>query len=253
MSRLKKTQEWMQAVVTHPQGVQKGALSTTMDGKLREIESLISPSKSLSSQQRIGIYNSSYFARLLECFQSEYNGLLNALGAELFEHLTWSFLQLYPSTSYTLNKLGELFPTFLKNSLEENLQGESPDWWQLFILDMALYERKYVEVFHGDGHENIISDDVFGVEPLKLSPSVALLELQFPISECIGEFRENETNSFPVQEKTYCVFSRQNYRIKVHTVDFEEWEALQHWIKDPKQKCPEAYAEQWRLKGIGYS
>lgn len=253
MKNLKNTQVWVQEVITQPNGVQTGASSAPFLGESKNIEGMILPSKYLSSEQRIGIYQNAYLARLLECFRSEYNGLLNAIGADLFEHLVRTYLQEHPSTSYTLNKLGEHFPKYLKNSLKENLKGEAPDWWQLFIIDMAKYERKYLEVFNGEGHEEKASNDIFGVEPLQLSPATRTLTLQFPIADCIGKFRDNETEHFPAQKETHYVFSRQNYRIEVFALEVNEWEALNQWIESPKNERPPAYADQWRLKGIGYS
>jgi len=253
MDNLRHTQKWVQGVITHPDGVYKGATETLVDGEQWKIDTIVSPSINLTSQQRIGIYHSSYFARLIECFRSEYNGLLNALGSKLFEHLTWCFLQAHPSTSYTLNNLGKLFPEYLETTLKENLEGETPDWWQVFIIDMAKFERKYTEVYNGDGHEKILSNDVFGLEPSKLSPAVTTLQLQFPISKCIGQFREDETNFFPSQEPSNYVFTRQTYRVKVYLIYDDEWNALQYWINNSTETCPTTYEDKWKSRGIGYS
>lgn len=252
MGDLKNTQKWVQGVITNPNGVIHGAENTVIDGEIWQINDKILPSNFLTSQQRIGIYNHSYFARLVECFRAEYKGLLNALGAKLFEHLTWCFLQEYPSTSYTLNDLGKCFPNYLAASLSESLNGKSPDSWQLFIIDMAKFERKYTEVYNGFGHESISSNVVGDLESIKLSPAVATLQLQFPISTCIGRFRENDTNTFPEPEPCNYVFSRQGYRVHVQLIDTKEWKALQKWMDNPVKKCNVGYQEKWLKNGIAY-
>jgi hypothetical protein len=118
---------------------------------------------------------------------------------------------------------------------------------------MATYERTCVEVYSGEGHEYIPTNDIFGIEPPKVSPSLRTLKLDFPISECIHRFRENEDVEFPDPKTSYHVITRQNYRVKVFLVDEEEWEALHDWIKNPEQECPQKYLRSWRMRGIVYS
>lgn len=253
MDKLKRTQQWVQGVITHPEGIHRGAKATLINDEEWSIATVVSPSNTLSSAQRIAIYHTSYFARLLECFKSEYQGLFNALGEELFHHLTWSFLQVHPSTTYTLNELGKLFPDYLESTLRESLDGATPDSWQIFIVDMARYERTYTEVYNGGGHEEILSVDMFGLDPLTLSPSVTTLKLEFPISKCIDQFRENETSNFPDQATSYYIINRDRYRVKAHLVDEKEWNSLHHWISNPKEECPIEYGQIWQARGICYS
>ncbi len=254
MNTLKNIQQWVQGVITHPEGVHKGAFETVIENQKWSIDSIVSPSNKLTSQQRITIYHNAYFARLIECFNSEYSGLLNALGEELFNHLTGHFLQAHPSSTYTLNELGKRFPSYLETMLNENLQGNTPDWWQLFIIDMAKYERLFTEVYNGEGHERLGSDDdIFGLNPIKPSPSLVTLQLQFPISTCIGLFRDSNQDEFPEPSQSNYIFSRDNYRVKVHLVNDEEWNAIQHWISNPSEDAPSAYHDSWLMKGIGYS
>ena len=253
MKNLKNTQKWLHEVVTHPNGIHNGAFNTLIEGKKWNVDSVISPSKTLTSEERIHIYHNSYFARLIECFKSEYKGLLNALGDEMFEHFTWCFLQEHPSTSYTLNDLGKRFPEYLEKTLTESIKIEEADDWQLFIIDMAKYERIYTEVFNGCGHENIHSNDLFEIEPPKLSPSVALLKLKFPIASCIGKFRENEFDSIPKIQVTNYVLSRQRFHVNVNILENIEYKTLQDWMLNPSEQCPSRYLNEWRLKGIVYS
>ncbi len=253
MNGLKNTQKWLQGVITDPEGIYKGTINTPIDEKLWEVATVISPSKTLTSEERVRIYHTSYFVRLIECFKSEYKGLLNALGEEIFHHFTWCFLQEHPSTSYTLNNLGKKFPEYLEKTLSEASENKVPDDWQLFILDMAKYERVFTEVFSGIGHENLFSNDIFGIESVKLSPSVTTLQLRFPIADCIGKFREDDFDSFPESQTSNYVFSRQRYFVRVHALDKEEFEMLENWIQDTSQDCPPRYIDSWRQKGIVYS
>lgn len=248
MSELKQIQEWMVSVISHPNGAVIGAEETTIDDQLWSIPSVISPSKTLTSEQRIGIYHNGYFARLIECFKVEYRGLLNALGEELFQHFAWNFLLEHPSTSYTLNDLGKLFPSYLESTLLED--GGTSESWQLFILDVAIFERTFTEVYNGEGHEELVNKQQNNL--LQVSPSIITLDLKFPVAECISNFREDTFSEFPEPNKSHYVFTRQNYMAKVYRLEESEYQALLEWKSEVLVSCPEMYAQKWKAIGVGY-
>lgn len=250
--RLKELQSWVYNVITHPENVDEGAKRQAIDKQECTIEGIVAPSDKMSSHERINIYRNGYFLRLLECFKHEFKGLYHALGDEMFNHFVWNYLQAYPSTSYTLNELGKMFPPFLEKSLMESLNGAEPDWWQLFIIDVASYERAYVETYNGAGHESLESNELFEEVPLKLSPAVRSLRLNFSIAECITAFRNNDFDSIPDPQPTNYVLTRRNYRVVIHMLDEIEFEALHDWMDRPDQGCPNDYKINWEKKGIGY-
>jgi hypothetical protein len=59
---------------------------------------------------RLAIYGTAYYARLLECLLEEFPVLVHALGEELFDAFAVGYLQKYPSRSYTLNDLATNIP-----------------------------------------------------------------------------------------------------------------------------------------------
>lgn len=251
MRHLNNIQKWMQGIITTPYGVpiEMDAISENTDWN---IDTIISPSNSLTSHERINIYHKSYFTRLLDCFKSEYSGLLNALGDELFNHFVWSYLQEHPSTSYTLNNLGKNFSDFLQKTLNETLNEQSPDWWQLFIIDISKYEKTFTEVFNGFGHEEFIANDFFSTHPLKLSPAIKILQLNFPIAECINEFKKNKSNVFPEIQQTNYVFTRHDFVVKAYKISNKEYYTLQKWVENSFEKCPIEYQIDWKIKRICY-
>jgi hypothetical protein len=250
MSDLRKLQAWMVNVITHPKGAVKGAEQIAINDSHWSIDSVISPSNTLTSEQRIGIYHNGYFARLIECFKVEYKGLLSALGTELFEHFAINFLLEHPSSSYTLNDLGKLFPYYLESTLFDN--ESSPESWQLFILDMAKFERTFTEVYNGNGHEQLIDLTPFSQKSLKVSPAIVLLDLMYPVAECIGSFREETFTEFPESKNSHYVFTRQNYMVKVYNVGTTEFEALMMWKNESNSICPIEYQNKWEMIGVGY-
>ena len=249
---LRSIQSWMYKVITHPDSVDEGAKTSPVGDQDNSIESIVAASQHLTSKERINIYRNSYFLRLLECFTHEFKGLHHALGDDMFNHFVWNYLQAYPSTSYTLNELGAKFPSFLQSSLEDSLNGEDPDWWQLFIIDVAKYERTYVETYNGSGHETLEAVDAIFDVSLRLSPAVRLLQLNFSIADCINSFRNNDFESIPDPHPTNYVLTRKNYGVHVQEIEEKEFELLQNWLNNPDSVCPEAYQEKWERMGICY-
>ena len=62
---------------------------------------------------RLAIYGSAYYLRLLECMREEFPATAHALGEETFDGFAAAYLQQYPSRSYTLCQLGTHFARFL--------------------------------------------------------------------------------------------------------------------------------------------
>lgn len=116
-------QRWMQAVITHPLGIASGVESpearAELDVDTTHLESVIARSKALTSVERLAIYGNAYYARLLECLRDLFPALVDALGEELFDSFAFSYLQQYPSRSYTLEHLADRFVQFLEETRPE--------------------------------------------------------------------------------------------------------------------------------------
>ena len=89
---LSSLQDWMQTVITDADGVIAAAASESarrhFDVDPAQIESIVTPSTSLSGAERLAIYSRSYHARLLECLRAQFPAVRHALGDELFEYFT---------------------------------------------------------------------------------------------------------------------------------------------------------------------
>jgi hypothetical protein len=150
-------QRWFQAVVTHPAGVQKGAVSPEAQELIRlnrgELEAVVRRSRNLTAAERLSIYANAYYARLLECLGACFPVLQRALGDDLFESFAFEYLQRYPSRSYTLDRLGESFPRFLEETRPDRETGEGGVAWPDFLIDLATLEWTIAKVFDGPGVE----------------------------------------------------------------------------------------------------
>ena len=107
----------------------------------------------MTAVERLAIYGSAYYARLLECMREEFPATTYALGEELFDSFAAEYLQQYPSRSYTLCQLGANFPRYLIESRPPREEDEPEVSWPEFLADLAQYEWTFSVIFDGPGVE----------------------------------------------------------------------------------------------------
>jgi len=228
---LEQLQQWMQAVITNPAGIRDGinALPArhVLDVAADDIEQVISRSQSQTSIQRLAVYGNAYYARLIECLAAEFPATKQAVGDEAFSGLVYEYLQVSPSTSYTLSDLGVGVPEFLAESRPPR-EGDAPDWAD-FVVDLATLERVYSEVFDGPGEEGqpLLSADQLQAIPaerrdevrLQTAASLRLLELRFPAHEYVSDVRQEREAVFPSPQPTRLAINRRDYIVRRRPLD----------------------------------
>ena len=153
---LDQIQRWMQAAIMHPDGVEEGMNSAEaqrqIDAGAADAEKVLTRSKAMTAMERLSIYGSAYYARLLECMREEFPATTYALGEEIFDGFAAAYLQQYPSRSYTLCQLvatsratGRIAPP--------REEGDPEVSWPEFLADLAQYEWEFSLVFDGPGVE----------------------------------------------------------------------------------------------------
>lgn len=241
--RLSAIQNWMQSVVMHPSGIEDGINSDSarrhIDVAAIEVESLIHPSRSLSSIDRLAVYGNAYTARLLECLADEFPAVAHAVGEETFASFAFEYVQLYPSHSYTLAQLGVDFPRYLAETRPDREVDEQPDWAD-FLIDLAKLERTYSEVFDGPGHERsatLTNNDLARIVPetwpqvtLSLAECIRLMPLNFPAHEYASAVRRNDDVIPPEPQPTWLVVTRRDYIVRRFAVSRAEFELLSQLV-----------------------
>jgi len=228
---LAQIQKWMQAVITHVEGVTAGIESETAREQINitpdEVEQVVTRSQALSSIQRLQIYAHAYTARLLECLREEFPALRAAIGDETFDAFAFGYLQRYPSQSYTLAHLAGKFPQFLRET-RPNLAAENENsvGWPDLLIDLATLERTYSEVFDGPGveqGERLQAEELMRIPPdrwpevqLQFVPCFRLLELQSPVHEYATAVRQEGELDAPLPDarKTYLGITRRDYMVR---------------------------------------
>ena len=233
---LDQIQRWMQAVITWPGEIQGGIASEDAQSAIPlnpdELETVITRSSQLTSQERIGIYANAYYARLLECLSEEYPALIAVLGETAFGAFCMQYLQSCPSTSYTLGDLGAQFPEFLSENRPAREQSDEPDWTD-FLVEVATLERLYSEVFDGPGIEqtplltaeklNSLSPEELPELKLQLAPCFRLCLFNYPVHEFITSVRKAEEPAFPAPQTTWLAITRRNFIVRRESISEPEY------------------------------
>jgi hypothetical protein len=138
---LARLQRWMQAVIEQPGSAEEAVAAPASREVLdpEEIGRVIRPSASLTSVERVGVYQGMYLLRMVEALENDYPALAHFLGGEEFANLVTRYVAAHPSRSYTLNRLGEGLPEFIRAS--RGIRRKT------FATDLARLERAVTEVF----------------------------------------------------------------------------------------------------------
>ncbi len=214
--RVEELQRWMQELIRHPRAA----------GGEAAVDDVLTASSQLSSRQRLGIYQSAYVARLLECLRAEFPATVALAGEESFAGLARGYLETHPSRSYTLGNLGAGFPVFLRSVRPpRDADAADPDFADAMI-ETARVERIYSEVFDGPGPEEFpafdpgqIASEQFGESRLDFHACVRLVRLPFPVHAVITAVRRGEAWEMPTAEPTYLVVTRRDYVVRRFAVE----------------------------------
>ncbi|HMB94962.1 MAG TPA: DNA-binding domain-containing protein, partial [Tepidisphaeraceae bacterium] len=113
--KLKDIQRLAAAAIRLPLNRDNRMQSNFTDGRpMKQLaQSFIKPNDRLTSLERLEIYNRQYWFRVLDCLYDDYPGLRAILGQEKFHRISRTYLEQYPSRSFTLRNLGSRLEQFL--------------------------------------------------------------------------------------------------------------------------------------------
>lgn len=225
--RVTELQRWLQERIRQPQAVGAG----------EAVELVLTASSQLTAAQRLGIYQSAYVARLLECLRAEYPATTALAGEDAFAGLVQGYLDMHPSQSYTLSELGGRFPEFLRAVRPpRDPDADGLDFADV-LIETAKLEQIYNAVFDGPGPEDEPAFDPRQIAPeefagmrMEFFPCVRLLRLPWPLHLLITAVRRGEAWERPAIAETCLVITRRDYvvrRFEVTPTAMELLERLQ--------------------------
>ena len=227
---LTRLQRWMQEVVVHP-GTVEDAIES--NGAIREIPSerlseVVLPSHSMTSAERIGVYHAMYLMRMEEALETDYPVIRYHLGDHQFGHLVREYVQRYPSTSYTLNRLGDQLPQFFH---------DEPEWRDAaFLHDLARLELAMTKVFDEEESSVLGSEELEAVPPeaweearLRPIPALRLLAFKHAVIPNLIAYHEDRPSPSPRRQATWVALYRRDYsvlRLELSRAEFDLLKAI---------------------------
>jgi len=211
---LTRLQRWMQEVVVHPGTVEEAVASDRAELHIPSdrLTEVVLPSHSMTSAERVGVYHGMYLMRMEEALEADYPVIRYHLGDHQFGHLVREYVQRYPSTSYTLNRLGDHLPQFF---LDE------PEWHDAaFLHDLARLELAMTEVFDGEESPVLGATELEAVSPevwedARLSPISAfrLLAFKHAVIPNLVAYHEDRPSPSPRRRASWVALYRRDYSV----------------------------------------
>jgi hypothetical protein len=155
---LKHIQYWFAGVITQRIDEQNAINPIAPSGTPIAVEAkqYIAPSPTLTSSQRIEIYNQQYWWRLLNVLQEDFPFLLNLFGYRDFnQNIAFPYLERYPPQHWSLNILGQRLPLWIKRYY----QGQDKEIVYIAASIDATFQRSFVAIHHTAIQPNDLSDD----------------------------------------------------------------------------------------------
>jgi hypothetical protein len=244
---LDAVQRWLQSIIVHPGGVRAGLAAEATQRHMSlgplEVEQLIPRSSSQTSVERLAVYANAYYARLIECLESEFPVFRQVVGEEAFAEFAAAYLQRYPSQSYSLGHLGDNFPRYLAETKPAEDGSSSLPNWTDFLIELAHLERVFADVFDGPGvesHTPLQATDLLSVDPerwaksqIQFVPCFRLLSLQFPLNEFYSSVRKGENSTIPAPAETWLAVTRRDFVVRRYELNRTQFVLLSQ-LQDTK-------------------
>lgn len=188
---LGELQRWMQAVLVHPAGAEAGVRSDEAAALLppERVGEVVRGTEALSSVERLGIYHGMYPLRMRDALAADYPMLEALVGEHAFSHLVADYVAAHPSTSYTLNRLGDRLPEYLRTW--------GPVRGRKLRADLARLELALTEAFDAEPSSVLAPEEVAAVPPERWEevrlvpvPSLRLLDLTTSASAVFDALRD---------------------------------------------------------------
>jgi hypothetical protein len=237
---LKNLQMLLYRLITAPNGVAK-ALAADCAADATALNDLIQGDADLSAVDRVEIYASAYFYRLLDCLKEDFPATLTVIGPDHFHNLVTGYLIVYPPTEPSVFYAGRYVADFLR---DHPLRGRWP-----FLADLAKLERAIVESFHASDAP-VLSETAMRIVPaedwpalkLRTHPSVWILDCEWRVDELLreidagegdadkigrgGDSADDEGWRAPLRESVAVLVWRQSSRVNYRAIGIAERLAL---------------------------
>jgi hypothetical protein len=210
---LDRLQQWMQAVVVHPGPVEEALRQEPAGVPMDRVGDVLLPSTTLTPAERIAIYQGMFPLRMGEALSQDYPALQHYLGDEGFGELVKGYVQVFPSRTYTLNRLGDRMPEYVKTAPGVR----RPD----FCHELARLELAISQVFDSAETPPLSEAAIAAVPPeawerAVLTPVEAfrLLAFRYPVNAYLQTVKDDDHDHPKARLKdTFVAVYRRDYAV----------------------------------------
>lgn len=254
--RLEHIQKWFGGIITQD-----------LDSDIDNAADYITSTETLQADERMRLYNHSYWLRLFDALHEEYPFLSRLFGKESFNaEIAIPFLHKHPPDHWSLNLLGRKLPQFLEGFYHEAdrslvLKAAHVDW----ACQQSFFAIKHPEInladFMGNDAEKLLS------LPLQLQSHVHFIEAKGQIMLYREAFLKQEhdywlEHDFPEVDQTqhfhFIIFRNHRYTVEWDILEPDEHTLLMLinsgvTIEDAIEKIPESdniplWIQKWLLR-----
>jgi hypothetical protein len=171
-----------------------------------------------TAEERLEIYSGAYEARLLEAMEKIFPFLEKYLGNDQFQDHALEYIKKFPSTFYSIGRIGENFSAYLKNQQEIVLSDiVQLEWAISFAVDTA----DALPLKQQDLQE--IPQDDWGYIVFEFHPSFQLLTFQ---TDAVNIYKKNKKFNkrvLPKNSENYCRVWRKGLQIFYQSLSETEY------------------------------
>lgn len=219
MSELAHLQRRFLAALTSPESSDELALRGT---------------QSFPAPRGLGVYQSAYLQRLVDCLSNSFPALVALLGPEAFSALAAEYVLACPPNAPNLAALGAGFA--------DHLDATRPEGERFaFTAELARYERAIDEVFDGPGAEGLdpldaaalqgLSPEDWSLCRLTPTPALRLLRFAFPVDDYWDAVRDLAPGALapspPERTPQWIALTRRDYVVRRLVCDPGAWSLLE--------------------------
>ena len=225
---LDRLQRWMQEVVVHPGTVDEALASSAAEREIpaEKLREVVRPSEKLTASERVGVYHGMYLMRMEEALETDFPLIRNHLGADGFADFASQYVLENPSTSYSLNRLGDRVPQFFANR---------PDWPQAgFLHDLARLELAMTEVFDEEESPVLDAGELEKIDPdlwentcLRPIAALRLMAFRHAVIPHLIAYHDDRPSPSPRRRASWVVLYRRDYSVLRLELDRNENNLLQ--------------------------
>ena len=163
----------------------------------------------LGAAAGLAIYQRGYFLRIAACMREQFPALCYALGRALFDDFVADYIRDCPPERHTLYDLGRRFAGWMQANRPD---GEAPEPWADFMIDLARFEYSVFALFDAEGRPLATADKPDAL--LRLQPAFALGGYGFPVAQYYHAVRRGEAPLLPEPAPSYVALVRTDYIIR---------------------------------------